>query len=277
MAKYSFVMKYEITTQYLTTHTKRRPGRLINKVGFVVAHDTGNPNSTATGNVNYYENSRNLESASAHIFVDDKHIIECIPAGLVGNKYAEKAWHVLYNVPTDNILFGEDANDAAIGIEYCYGTNINAREAYKRYVWVLAYTCFKYNLDPVKKITGHFILDPNRKTDPKSGLKASLGTTFEQLVKDVVTEYNACLVETDDENLTPEEEKMVKELQAQVAKMQKELDALKTKDAMKEIPSWAKASVDKAVEKGFVAKENATGGSYDFYRIITVLDRAGKL
>jgi hypothetical protein len=49
-------------------------------VRFVVAHDNGNPGSTAAGNVKYYENSRNEKSASAHLFVDDQEILECIPA-----------------------------------------------------------------------------------------------------------------------------------------------------------------------------------------------------
>ena len=49
-------------------------------VRFIVAHDTGNPGSTAAANVKYYERSRNEMSASAHIFVDDKEIVECIPA-----------------------------------------------------------------------------------------------------------------------------------------------------------------------------------------------------
>ncbi len=48
-------------------------------VRFIVAHDTGNPGSTAANNVSYYERSRNDQSASAHIFVDDKEILECIP------------------------------------------------------------------------------------------------------------------------------------------------------------------------------------------------------
>jgi len=133
----SFKIKYPIATQYLTAPSKRRSGRLADKIKFLVAHDTGNPNSTARGNVRYYENSRNTESASAHIFVDDKEIIECIPA-TTGTP--EKAWHVLYNVVTDNKLYGANANDAAIGVEYCYGDNIDADESYKRYVWMLAYS-----------------------------------------------------------------------------------------------------------------------------------------
>lgn len=267
MSKYGFNMKYEITHQYLTTGTKRRSGDHMGKVLFLVAHDTGNPGSTALGNVGYYEDSNNVMSASAHLFVDDKHIVECIPTGLLGNQ-KEKAWHVIYDVPTDNHLFGDDANDVAIGVEYCYGSNINAAEAYRRYIWTLAYLCFKYNLDPAKKITGHFILDPARKTDPKSGLKNSLNITFEQCLKDIVKEYNDCLIDL-------EEEAMIEELKGQVAELQKQVKALQDKQAMEEVPTWAKAAVDKAVKKKYV--DTPKGGSLDFYRILTVLDRAGKL
>ncbi|MDA0616973.1 N-acetylmuramoyl-L-alanine amidase, partial [Acinetobacter baumannii] len=115
--------------QYLTKPSKRRSGLLMSPgVRFVVAHDTGNPGSTAAANVRYYESSRDVQSASAHIFVDDKQILECIPA-LTGTP--EKAWHVLYNVETDNRMFGLNANDAAIGVEYCFGDNIDADEAYR--------------------------------------------------------------------------------------------------------------------------------------------------
>lgn len=191
-----FKMKYKIIPDYIEAPSKRRPGIPINKVLFVVVHDTGNPGSTARNNVTYYKRTKDKESISAHIFVDDKEIIECIPA-LTTDK-PEKAWHVIYNVTTDNKMFGDDANDAAIGIEYCYGKNINAEEAYKRYVWVTAYTCFKYGLNPAKNVVGHFILDPARKTDPKNGLKAC-GKTYDQFLKDVIKEYEECIIDKEKE------------------------------------------------------------------------------
>jgi N-acetylmuramoyl-L-alanine amidase len=188
-----FKMKYAITPRYLTAPSYRRPGISMLKVMFMVAHDTGNPGSTAAGNVSYYENSRNDMEASAHIFVDDQQIIECIPFLTAA---PEKAWHVVYNVTSDNELYGANANDAAGGIELCYGGNIDLSESYKRYLWVLAYSCWKYGLDPVAMITGHYILDPTRKTDPMNAFKL-LGKTFDQFVKDVEAEYNDC-VEGDD-------------------------------------------------------------------------------
>lgn len=188
----SFKQKYPIISRYLSKNTNRRSGLFISPcVKFIVAHDTGNQNSTAANNVAYYERTCDQANASAHIFVDDKEIIECIPA-LTSDK-PEKAWHVLYNVSKDNEMYGHEANDAAIGVEYCYGANINAAESYKRYVWTLAYICYKFNLSPEKAIVGHFILDPARKTDPRSGLENS-GRTYEQLLKDVVSEYNNSII-----------------------------------------------------------------------------------
>lgn len=197
----AFKMKYEIESKYLTPHTKRRPSEPMNGVKFIVAHDTGNPSSTALGNVKYYENTNNVDFASAQLFVDDNLIVECIPTGLIDNLTPEKAWHVVYNTPIDNQLYGYDANDYAIGVEYCYGGNIDAQESYKRYIWVMAYICYKYGLDPSKDITAHYILDPSRKTDPKSGLNNSLGITFEQCVQDVVNEYNDCLNNEEDDTM----------------------------------------------------------------------------
>ncbi len=135
--------------------------------------------------------------ASAHIFVDDKEIIECIPFLTAP---PEKAWHVVYNTPIDNKLFGVDANDAAGGVELCYGGNINLQAAYKRYIWVLAYSCYKHGLNPATDITGHHILDPSRKTDPMNAFKL-LGKTFDDFVADVVAEYKECTTKEDEEEM----------------------------------------------------------------------------
>ncbi|GAB4061907.1 peptidoglycan recognition family protein [Uliginosibacterium sediminicola] len=181
-----FPQKYSISADYLPAGSKRRSGLPMRPtVKFIVAHDTGNPGSTAAGNVSYYKRSCNDESASAHIFVDDRSIIECIPALTAA---PEKAWHVLYKLETDNHLYGYNANDAAVGVEYCFGPNIDADEAYRRYVWVMANICARFDLDPATAIVGHFFLDPARKSDPVTGLARSR-RTYEQLLRDVVTEF----------------------------------------------------------------------------------------
>ena len=164
--------------------SKRRSGKKLLGVKFLVAHDTGNDSSTAMGNVNYYIQSANEMSASAHTFIDDKQIIECVPLD-------EKAWHVLYNVTTDNQLFGADANDYAIGVELCYSSKgkIDNIKAYNSYVGYLSDLCKRFNLDPKTRITGHFKLDPARKTDPMNAFRY-IGKTWEQFIQDVNMEFN---------------------------------------------------------------------------------------
>lgn len=188
----SFKMKYQIEKQYLTSGSERRSGIKMPYVGFVVAHDTGNDGSTAYGNVGYYERSKNEMSASAHTFVDDEHIVECIPA-TTGTP--EKAWHVIYNVTTDNQTYGDDANDIAIGVELCYSYqrgSINNKEAYKRYVWYIAYLCYKFDLDPTKHIAGHCELDPTRKLDPYKNALKIMDISKAQFIQDVVNELKDC-------------------------------------------------------------------------------------
>lgn len=255
-----FLMKYEIIPRYLTAPSLRRPGIPADPIRFMVAHDTGNSGSTAAGNVYYYESSRNSMEASAHIFVDDKQIIECIPF-LTGP--AEKAWHVIYNITTDNALFGVDANDSAGGVELCYGSNIDMNEAYNRYVWVLAYSCWKFSLNPALHVTGHFILDPARKVDPMNALTL-IGKSFQQLIIDIVNEYNECV----------EEASMREELEA----LKKEVEDLKARNSMA-VPEWAKEAVAAAsttlCKDGKPLIDTPDGGSYDFYRLLTTIHRKG--
>lgn len=55
-----FKQKYQIIPSYLTNYTRRRSGLLISPaVKFIVAHDTGNPGSTAVNNVSYFERTVN--------------------------------------------------------------------------------------------------------------------------------------------------------------------------------------------------------------------------
>nr|ADF97542.1 PlyM17 [uncultured phage] len=165
---------YQITRDYIKFGNSRC-GQQIKKVLFIVSHDTGNPGSTAYGNRNYFNNQQ--PSASAHTFIDDKYILEIIPI-------YEKAWHVQYQKPKDNQMFGDDANDAAIGVELCWGNGINFNEAYKRFVWYHAHLCKTFKLNPRKHIVSHKTLDPERKVDPIDCFKRH-GITWEQFINDV--------------------------------------------------------------------------------------------
>lgn len=195
----AFKMLYPIETRLLKTIAgaahNRRPGTFLEVVVFVVAHDTGNKNSTAYGNIDYYAGSLQADpTASAQTFIDHLRIVECIPATVntIAGKKVERAYHVRKNVTTDNAKYGANANDSAIGVELCFFDDpAKNAEAYARYVWYLAYLCYLYGLNPLKDIVGHDVLDPGRKIDPTNGLRV-MGKTFADLIRDVAAQYTAC-------------------------------------------------------------------------------------
>lgn len=164
--------------KYIPTGTKRRSGIKNLGVKFIVCHDTGNDGSTALQNVNYYINSANEMSASAHAFVDATGVIECIPLD-------EKAWHVQYQAPIDNQMFGYEANDCAIGVELCYSTKgvFDSKLAYQNYVEYVTSLLKKYNLG-VDKLVGHYTLDPTRRTDPINAF-TKIGKNWDTFIQDV--------------------------------------------------------------------------------------------
>lgn len=187
--------KYPIERRYINKRPNVRPGTRL-KTGspaFFVAHDTGNPGADAEAHYKYF-NRQTDRHASAHVFIDDRRILEIIPTG-TGADPAEEAWHVRYNVLTDNDQFGFDANDTALGVELCYGSSragrtINFSEAYKRFVWYLAYCCDKWGKNPSTHIASHKQLDPGRKADCEQALAIS-GKTLKNLITDVAAEMAA--------------------------------------------------------------------------------------
>ena len=54
-----FQQKFNIVQNLIRKPSKRRSGLPANKIRFLVAHDTGNKNSTAAGNVSFlYRHAR---------------------------------------------------------------------------------------------------------------------------------------------------------------------------------------------------------------------------
>ncbi len=156
--------------KYIPTNTLRRPGLPILKVKYIVVHDTGNLNSTALQNVDYYIKSANETTASAHTFVDDKDIVECIPD-------TEKAYHVRRAI--------SNAIDEALAVELCYFTDIErSKLAYKNYVEYIKAWCVKHKLNSATDIIGHYKLDPTRRTDPLNAF-SRIGKTWDDFIKDL--------------------------------------------------------------------------------------------
>ncbi|WNQ12636.1 glucosaminidase domain-containing protein [Paenibacillus aurantius] len=66
---------------------------------------------------------------------------------------------------------------------------------------------------------------------------------------------------------------MLEQLMEQIRLLQEEVRALREQKAMTEIPVWAQEAVQAAAAAGIL--DTTTGGSYDFYRFVTILHRLG--
>ncbi|WZK93684.1 N-acetylmuramoyl-L-alanine amidase [Staphylococcus phage SpP] len=160
----------KVRNDLLPYGTRRSGQKLIGgKPKFIVAHDTGNVNTTAQNNVDYYKNTYNIninQTASAHIFVDDKEAIVCVPT-------TEKAWHVLYNATQDNLWYGYDSNDAAIGVEICYfHDKARTQKSLDNGARVLAYLAEYWGIDYKTRMPGHQDIQAG-KQDPGNVLQAA--------------------------------------------------------------------------------------------------------
>lgn len=167
----------------LPVPSKRRSGIKVDPIKYLVAHDTGNKNSTARQNVEFYKKSAFEDEASAHAFVDDKEVIWCIPED-------EKAWHVRYSAGLPPNTKGSYANDCALGIELCFfDDQERTKKAYANYCAELGKLCTKYNLNPYTDIYPHENLDPSRRSDPFSAF-LTIGKTWTDFTIDVALKTN---------------------------------------------------------------------------------------
>ena len=76
-----------------------------------------------------------------------------------------------------------------------------------------------------------------------------------------------------DDAMTAEEKASFKALQETVEAQTKRIETLEGKAKLPAIPTWALSACERAKAAGFV--DTTADGSYDFYRLVTLLDRAG--
>jgi hypothetical protein len=99
---------------------------------------------------------------------------------------------------------------------------------------------------------------------------------YAQKILNIVNQYGLKAYDAEVVNMLKaieELQRRVAELETETAELEAEVTALREKDAMAEVPVWAKEAVNAAVKKGII--DTPKQGSYDFYRLITVLHRKG--
>ncbi|TDL40531.1 N-acetylmuramoyl-L-alanine amidase [Macrococcoides bohemicum] len=176
-----------VYTDFLPIGTRRTGQKLDSgEPKFAVFHDTGNKDTSAQANVNYYKNTYNIDwnnVASAHIFVDDTECIICIPV-------TEKAWHVIYNTTQDNFHYGDDANDIAFGIETSYfSSKTRSLKSLDNACRIMAALCNSWDINPKTHVPGHQDIQSD-KQDPGNLLVACGYKRSEmKVIDDLIVKY----------------------------------------------------------------------------------------
>lgn len=70
-----------------------------------------------------------------------------------------------------------------------------------------------------------------------------------------------------------EAEKMLEQLKAEIEQLKQQVQMLQKRSELDHVPEWAKDAVQAAVNSGILLEPDQ--GSYDFYRMITILHRKG--
>ncbi|MCU6709386.1 N-acetylmuramoyl-L-alanine amidase [Paenibacillus sp. J5C_2022] len=229
-----------------STPNYRRPAYSMNPTTITI-HNTGNPASTAQNERGWLTNSSNHRTASYHIVIDQKEAIECIPLN-------ESAWH---SGDGSSIKSG---NRTSIGIELCESGDYE--KTVENAVELVAKMLKERNWG-VDRLRRHF--DWSGKICPRLMYDSDAWSTWYEFKNRVQAKLQ------EDEPMTKEEKQAFDELKAVVESQAMLISQLQDKAKMKELPTWAKDAVDAALKAKLI--DTPEGGSYDFYRILTILER----
>ncbi len=233
-------------------------------VKYIVIHYTGNPSDTAKANAGYFKGGS--RGASAHYFVDDT---SCYQSVALNNA----AWAV---GGVKKYKHADCRNKNSVSIEMCCSGNYRVSEkteinaaylcaALCRYIGITADTVDKY-------VLRHW--DVWAKECPRgwTGNNNSRWNGFKARVKAILNGESEDLTMAQYDELKAEN----KALTERVAALER---AAHKTDWIKDMPDWAKPTVEKLYNAGYL--KGGTGGglalSEDMIRILVVLDRSGVL
>ncbi|WP_165861153.1 N-acetylmuramoyl-L-alanine amidase family protein [Paenibacillus paeoniae] len=281
-------MTYQIVERLLTPNKFSRPKLPIRTMKGIVIHWVANPMTSAKNNRDFFESRKGgLKSyGSAHEIIDlDGSVYVCIPKN-------EIAYHVGSNLPYttgvtqiytsltwDKLNTNSSRhtkpypNNCTYGIETTHldrdGRMTDA--TYDTLVERCADLCKEFKLNPMTDIYLHQEVvgwkDCHRwfVNHPLEWIK------FKQKVQEISNE---------DEPMTKVEKEEFDKLKSIVEKqtsiitaLHKTIKELQDKDIMKEVPDWSRQAVEAAERARLI--DTPANGSYDFYRLLTILWRRG--
>lgn len=206
-------------------------------IEYIVIHYTANRGDTAFNNTKYFAN--NVVKASAHYFVDDSKIYSSVPVG-------DTAWHCggKRQSKTGGAWFGKCTNSNSIGIEMCLWDKqgVIREKTIKNTIELVRWLMDKYNV-PVEKVIRHWDVTGKHCPKPFVGDDNQLWKDFKQ--------------------------KLQKNIES-------ESDKVMIYDHIDDMPAFAKPTIQKLCDKGFLKGDSSgLNLSYDMLRILVILDRTG--
>ena len=214
-------------------------------INWICLHFTANNGDTAQNNADYFAREGGL-NASAHYFVDTERIVQSV-------KDSDTAWHC--GRERGGSYYNDCRNANSIGIEMCSvirnGVYVIPEETMKRAAKLTRELMAKYHI-PVSRVCRHY--DVTHKNCPEPWVR------------------NPKLWEKFKTMLTEEVEDMTEAQTRAIAKQ----EISKVYNSVAECPAWAKDTVQKLVNKGFLhGDENGKLAlTTDLLRLLVINDRA---
>lgn len=219
-------------------------------VHWIVLHFTANNGDTAKNNADYFANNANLR-ASAHYFVDPNEIYQSV-------KDTDTAWHC--GRERGGSYFNDCRNANSIGIEMCSvirnGVYVIPDETVRNAAELVRYLMARHHV-PVSRICRHY--DVTHKECPEPWVRNP--NQWENFKK--------MLTEKEVEDMTEQQTRAIAQQEIKKANA-------KVYDRVQDCPAWAKDTVQRLVNKGFLqGDENGKLGlTEDLMRVLVINDRA---
>ena len=220
------------------------------KIEWIVMHYTANDGDSGMSNARYFQKALN-PVASAHYFVDDREIVQSVP-----DEY------VAYHCGAYKYRHPFCRNYNSIGIEMCSvirnGVYVIPEETMKRAAKLTRELMAKHHV-PVSRVCRHY--DVTHKDCPEPWVRNP------QLWQ----KFKTMLTEKEVEDMTEAQTRAIAKQEISKAE-----SAKKVYNSVAECPAWAKDTVQKLVNKGFLqGDENGKLAlTTDLLRLLVINDRA---
>ncbi len=259
------------------TEINRWRGRFGEKVRFIVIHYTAGDGDTARGNALYFASE--YRAASAHFFVDRDSVWQSV-------ELDDSAWHC-----GDATSRNGCGNLNSVGVELCSKKDSRGEYYIPDETAALGAELVRYllTLYPGATVCRHY--DVTGKVCPRPWvLDESLWKKFLRSVAEgeMTDEEKKRLLALEKKTAELEKktaglEKSGAELLSKTGAVEKKTGALWDEVGVKwayidgNMPDWMKPTVKKLVRKGYLrgGSKKSLGISYQFARVLVILDRAG--